>query len=132
MPADRDPTTAELCAEVLRLDAEATGSPWEHRYSQHPNFGEETAIRYAAPAGEDDVVVGTRWYDGPHLAIRSADAALIAHYRTAAPMLARRLVASEQARERAEAANEAMRAAVSESKDGSPATTPPGFSPPST
>jgi hypothetical protein len=84
--ADRDWTTPEGIAEVLRLDAEATPGPLvvERR-------DDETALVYATHMGPFRVVV-------PVAETTKVNAPAIAAYRTAAPALARALKAEREKR----------------------------------
>lgn len=77
--------TDNLTAEVLRLDAEAAEEPWEA--STHDDNRSMVDI----PDVGDDVMQ-LAWHEGFGITMMSpANAELIAHYRTAAPVLARRI-----------------------------------------
>lgn len=65
------PDLPELIAEVRRLDAEATKGPWDSEYD-----------------GNGYHINGGGVFVGDHYEGYREDAALIAHYRTAAPLLA--------------------------------------------
>ena len=116
------PNIEQTIAEVLRLDAEATQGPWDYWFEVGTRLG---------PSREHPVALvkqlhHARCPGGVRGAGVDADAALIAHYRTAAPALARELqrlraeiqpriersIAFQDAMEEAEAERDEARAEV--------------------
>lgn len=110
-----------LIAEVRRLDAEATKGPWQSFRNRHP----ETSGRSWGWIEGSGVTLG--YYSENHNELAQRNAALIAYFRTACPLLAAeitrlrsQLAAEVERRELADGLLEMMGEALHVSHNGQP------------
>lgn len=110
-------TAADIEAAIA-LAERATPGPWRNTWGDepHPDFGETCSVEAVGRSGIERLVVGSIWWDGPHVACRENDSEFIAAARTLVPQLCAELKAARAEVERLKGELESIHASQFEER----------------